>query len=133
MSQLEGKIDLKLANQVVKMEEQIAAEVERRLKKMNIGEQKVAQVEPVTSVLCEICGGPHFAMHCVATQEQVEHIHMLRQNNPYANTYNPGGKIILIYHGRTNKETSKSKDQTNIKFKVKNNYNNKALRRRNGK
>src|SRR3954463_15135597 len=31
-------------------------------------------------------------MHCVATQEQVEHIHMLRQNNPYANTYNPGWK-----------------------------------------
>src|SRR3954462_2436891 len=92
MSQPEGKIDLKFADQVVKMEEQIAAEVERRLKKMNLGEQKVAQVEPVASVVCEICSGPHFAMHCVATQEQVEQIHMLRQNNPYANTYNPGWK-----------------------------------------
>src|SRR3954470_19119981 len=92
MNQPEGKIDLKLADQVVKMEDQIAAKVERRLKKMNIGEQKVAQVEPITSVMCEICGGPHFSMHCVATQEQVEQIHMLRQNNPYANTYNPGWK-----------------------------------------
>ncbi|XP_058725613.1 uncharacterized protein LOC131596895 [Vicia villosa] len=45
MSQPQGKIDLKLADQVVKMEEQIATEVERRLKKMNIGEQKVAQEE----------------------------------------------------------------------------------------
>src|SRR3954465_13846909 len=92
MSQPEGKIDLKLPEQVVKMEDQIAAEVERRLKKMNIGTQTVAQVEPVKAVLCEIFGGPHFAMHCVATQEQVEQIHMLRQNNPYANTYNPGWK-----------------------------------------
>src|SRR3954471_19877889 len=92
VSQPEGKIDLKLPEQVVKMEDQIAAEVERRLKKMNIGTQTVAQVEPVKAVLCEICGGPHFAMHCVATQEQVEQIHMLRQNNPYANTYNPGWK-----------------------------------------
>ncbi|XP_058725897.1 uncharacterized protein LOC131597204 [Vicia villosa] len=52
------------------MEDQIAVEVERRLKKMNIGEQKVAQVEPTTPVVCEICSGPHFAMHSVATQEQ---------------------------------------------------------------
>src|SRR3954463_9665305 len=59
---------------------------------MNISEQKVAQVEPVASVVCEICSGPHFAKHCVATQEQVEQIHMLRQYNPYANTYNPGWK-----------------------------------------
>src|SRR3954466_14522933 len=92
VSQPGGKIDLKLPEQVVKMEDQIAAEVERRLKKMNIGTQTVAQVEPVKAVLCEICGGPNFAMHCVATQEQVEQIHMLRQNNPYANTYNPGWK-----------------------------------------
>src|SRR3954463_9544232 len=92
MSQPEGKIDLKLPEQVVKMEDQIAAEVERRLKKMNLSEQKVAQIEPAASVVCEICSGPHFAMHCVATQEQVEQIHMLRQNNPYANTYNPGWK-----------------------------------------
>src|ERR1051325_10156555 len=92
VNQPDGKIDLKLTEQVVKMVDQITAEVERRLKKMNIGTQTVAQVEPVQAVLCEICGGPHFAMHCVATQEQVEQIHMLRQNNPYANTYNPGWK-----------------------------------------
>src|SRR3954466_10726926 len=92
MSQPEGKIELKVPEQVVKMEDQIATEVYRRLKKMNISEQKVAQVEPVASVVCEICSGPHFVMHCVATQVLVEQIHMLRQNNPYANTYNPGWK-----------------------------------------
>ncbi|XP_050919417.1 uncharacterized protein LOC127136955 [Lathyrus oleraceus] len=43
VSQPEGIIDLKLASQVVKMEDQIAAEVERRLKKMAIDTQTVAQ------------------------------------------------------------------------------------------
>lgn len=92
VSRPEGVIDLKLANQVVKMEDQIAAEVERRLKAMNIGTQTIAQVQPTQTVNCEICGGPHFAMHCVATAQQVEEINFLKQNNPYANTYNPGWK-----------------------------------------
>ncbi|XP_050909032.1 uncharacterized protein LOC127122788 [Lathyrus oleraceus] len=43
VSQPEGIIDLKLASQVVKMEDQIAAEVERRLKKIAIDTQIVAQ------------------------------------------------------------------------------------------
>ena len=92
VNQPEGKIDLKLANQVVKMEDQIAAEVERRLKAMNLGTQTVAQVQPVPTMICEICSGPHFTMHCVATAEQVQAINYLRQNNPYSNTYNPGWK-----------------------------------------
>ncbi|XP_058741217.1 uncharacterized protein LOC131613577 [Vicia villosa] len=96
VSQPEGIVDLKLATQVVKMEDQIAAEVERRLKAMNVGTQTIAQVQPTQpqarEVTCEICGGPHFAMHCVATTQQVEEINILRQNNPYSNTYNPGWK-----------------------------------------
>lgn len=69
VSNPEGVIDSKLANQVVKMEDQIVAEVERRLKAMNIGTQTIAQVQPTQTVNCEICGGPHFAMHCVATAQ----------------------------------------------------------------
>ncbi|XP_058725715.1 uncharacterized protein LOC131597010 [Vicia villosa] len=95
VSQPEGIIDLKLANQVVKMEDQITAEVERRLKKIALDTQTVAQVQPVQpiqAVNCEICGGPHFAIHCVATAQQVEEINFLKQNNPYSNTYNPGWK-----------------------------------------
>ncbi|XP_050920163.1 uncharacterized protein LOC127137785 [Lathyrus oleraceus] len=95
VSQPEGIIDLKLANQVVKMEDQIAAEVERRLKKMAIDTQTVAQVQqvqPTHTSNCEICGGPHLTVHCVATAQQIEEIKFLRQNNPYSNTYNPGWK-----------------------------------------
>ena len=60
VSQPEGIIDLKLANQVVKMEDQITVEVERRIKKMALDTQTVAQVQPVQpiqAVSCEICGG----------------------------------------------------------------------------
>ncbi|XP_050918441.1 uncharacterized protein LOC127135854 [Lathyrus oleraceus] len=95
VSQPEGIIDLKLANQVVKMEDQITAEVEGGIKKMALDTQTVAQVQPVQpirAVSYEICGGPHFAMHCVATAQQVEEINFLKQNNPYSNTYNPGWK-----------------------------------------
>src|SRR3954463_3857588 len=95
VNQPEGLVDLKLTNQVVKMEEQIAAEVERRMKQMALEKQTVAQVQPVQpiqAVNCEICGGPHFAVHCVATAQQVEEINFLKQNNPYSNTYNPGWK-----------------------------------------
>lgn len=47
MSKPEGKLDLKLATQSIKIEHQIAAEVETRLKAMNIGTQQVAKVQPV--------------------------------------------------------------------------------------
>ncbi|XP_058764431.1 uncharacterized protein LOC131637882 [Vicia villosa] len=95
VNQPEGLVDLKLTNQVVKMEEQIAAEVERRLKQMALEKQTVAQIQPAQptqAVNCEICGGPHFAVHCVVTAQQVEEINFLKQNNPYSNTYNPGWK-----------------------------------------
>src|SRR3954469_13457288 len=92
VSQPEGMIDLKLANQVVKMEDQIAAEVERRLKKMTVETQTVAQVHPAQTVSCEICNGPHQTVYCFATPQQIEEIKFLKQNNPYSNTYNPGWK-----------------------------------------
>src|SRR3954463_984888 len=92
VSQPEGTIDLKLANQVVKMEDQIAAEVERRLKKMTVETQTVAQVQPAQTVSCEICNGPHQTVYCFATPQQIEEIKFLKQNNPYSNTYNPGWK-----------------------------------------
>ena len=92
VSKPEGVIDLKLANQVVKMKVQVAAEVERRLKAMDIGTQQVAQVQPIQVVNCEIYGGPHFSIQYVATAQQIEEIKLLKQNNPYSNTYNPGWK-----------------------------------------
>ncbi|XP_058775641.1 uncharacterized protein LOC131649921 [Vicia villosa] len=73
VNQPEGLVDLKLSNQVVKMEDQIPAEVEHRLKQMALEKQTVAQVQPaqpIQTVNCEICGGPHFAMHCVVTAQQ---------------------------------------------------------------
>ncbi|XP_058766402.1 uncharacterized protein LOC131639996 [Vicia villosa] len=100
VNQPEGLVDLKLSNQVVKMEDQIAAEVERRLKQMALEKQTVAQVQPVQptqTVNCHICGGPHFSMHCVATAQEVEEINFLKQNNPYFNTYNPGWKNHLNF------------------------------------
>lgn len=86
MSKPEGVIDLKLSNQVLKMEYRIVAEVDRRIKAMNIGTQTVSQVQATNY---EIYGGPHFSMHCVATTQQVEEINFLKQNNPYSNTCNP--------------------------------------------
>ncbi|XP_050909019.1 uncharacterized protein LOC127122775 [Lathyrus oleraceus] len=116
VSQPEGIIDLKLASQVVKMEDQIAAEVERRLKKMAIDTQTVAQVQqvqPTQASNCEICGGPHLTAHCVATAQQIEEIKFLRQNNPYSNTYIRVGKTIQISHGRINKEMCRTNHSNN--------------------
>src|SRR4051812_17088077 len=92
VSHSEGIIDLKLANQVIKMEDQIAAEVERRLKKMTVETQTAAQVQPAQTVSCEICNGPHQTVYCFATPQQIEEIKFLKKNNSYSNTYNPGWK-----------------------------------------
>ncbi|XP_058758985.1 uncharacterized protein LOC131632221 [Vicia villosa] len=53
VSQPEGKIDLKLANQVVNMEDQIKAKVGRRLKGMNLGTHTVAQVQPAQAMIAQ--------------------------------------------------------------------------------
>ncbi|XP_058756189.1 uncharacterized protein LOC131629421 [Vicia villosa] len=50
VNQPEGLVDLKLSNQAVKMEDQIAAEVERRLKQMALEKQTVAQVQPAQPI-----------------------------------------------------------------------------------
>src|SRR4051812_38266555 len=91
-SKPEGIIDLKLETSKIRVEDAIAAEVEKRLKAINIGTQQVAQVQQAQHVICEICNGPHQTVCCVATPKQVEEIKFLRQNNPYSNTYNPGWK-----------------------------------------
>ena len=67
VSKSEGVIDLKLFEQVVKMEDQVATEVERRLKAMNVSTQQISQVQTCQVMVCEICNGPHFTAHYVAT------------------------------------------------------------------
>jgi hypothetical protein len=68
-------IDLKLeTNKQVKIEEAVAAEVEKRLRALNIGAQKVAQVQQAPSEVCDICNGPHNTVHCFATPQQIEDI-----------------------------------------------------------
>ncbi|XP_050897042.1 uncharacterized protein LOC127103844 [Lathyrus oleraceus] len=91
-SKLEGVIDLKLETNKICIEDTIVAEVEKKLKAMNIGIQQVAQVQPTPTVFCEIYSGPHQTVYCFATPQQVEEIKFLKQNNPYSNTYNPGWK-----------------------------------------
>ena len=86
-------IDLKLeVNKQLKIKEAIAAEVEKKLKAMNMGTQHVAQVQQVQKVSCEICSGPHLTVKCLATPQQIEGIKFLRKNNPYSKTYNHGWK-----------------------------------------
>ncbi|XP_050909161.1 uncharacterized protein LOC127122932 [Lathyrus oleraceus] len=89
-SKPEGVIDLKPETNKICIEDTIAAEVDKKLKAMNIGTQQVVQVQPVPTVYCEICSGPHQTVYCFETPQQVEEIKFLKQNNPYSNTYNPG-------------------------------------------
>lgn len=49
------------------IEDTIAAEVEKKLKAVNIGTQQVAQVQPAPIVCCEICNGPHQMVYCFET------------------------------------------------------------------
>src|ERR1043165_1552347 len=69
-SKPEGVIYLKLeANKQLKVEETIAAEVEKKLKAMDMGTQQVAQVK---NVVCDICSGPHITVQYLATQKIME-------------------------------------------------------------
>lgn len=63
----EGTIDLKLETNKIRVEDTVAAEVEKKLKAMNIGIQHVSQLQPVQNVNCEICVGPHLTAYFVAT------------------------------------------------------------------
>ncbi|XP_058756799.1 uncharacterized protein LOC131630022 [Vicia villosa] len=89
----EGVVDFNMeTNKHVKIEEKVATEVEKRLKALNIGVQKVAHVQQTPSEACEICNGPHITVQCLATPHQMEEIKFLKKNNPYSNSYNPGWK-----------------------------------------
>lgn len=59
----EGVINPKLTTQNINLEDQVAIEVERRLKSLNIGTQHVAQVQQAQLVRFEFCRGPHFSMY----------------------------------------------------------------------
>lgn len=63
---------MKLATQSIKMEDQVFVQVERKLKAMNIGIQQVAKFQPIQVISCEIYGGPHFAMYCVAPTQKLK-------------------------------------------------------------
>ncbi|XP_050914563.1 uncharacterized protein LOC127129418 [Lathyrus oleraceus] len=71
-SKSEGTIDLNLETNKIRIKDTIAAEVDKKLKAVNIG--------------------PHLTVYCVAIVQQIEDIKFLKQNNPYSNTYNPGWK-----------------------------------------
>ena len=76
-------------NKKLKIEEVIAAEVEKKLKAMNMSTQQVARVQQVA---CEIYSGPHNIMKCLETPQKINKIKFLWKNNPYSNTYNPRWK-----------------------------------------
>lgn len=96
-SKPEGVINLKLETNKIWLEDTVAAEVEKKLKAMNIVTQQVAQVQPAQTISCEICNGSHLTLYCFATPQQIEEIKFLKQNNPYSNTYNPGWKNHLNF------------------------------------
>jgi hypothetical protein len=74
------------------LEDTVAAEVEKKLKAMNIGTQQVAQIQPAQTITCETCNGPHHIMHCFANPQQIKMIKFLKQKNTNSNTYNLGWK-----------------------------------------
>jgi hypothetical protein len=59
--------DLKLETNKIRLEDTVAAEVEKKLKSMNIGTQQIAQVLPAQASTCEICNRPHHTVYCFAT------------------------------------------------------------------
>ncbi|XP_050916073.1 uncharacterized protein LOC127131182 [Lathyrus oleraceus] len=91
-SKFEGVIDLKLETNKIRIEDTVAAEIEKKLKAMNIGTQQVAKIQSSRNVSCEICGRPHLTVYFVATAKQIQEINVLRKNNPYSNTHNLGWK-----------------------------------------
>ena len=106
-SKPEGVIDLKLeVNKQLKIKEVIAAEVEKKLKAMNMGTQQVAQVN---NVVCDICSGPHITVQCLTTPQKIEEIKFLKQNNPYSNTYNLGWKNHLNFSWKDQQQQTPQK------------------------
>lgn len=112
----EGVINLKLETNKIRIEDTIAAEVDKKLKAMNIGTHPVAQIQPVFVVCCEIYSGPHQTCYCFATPQQVEEIKFLKQNNPYSNTYNPGWKNNPNFSWKDKKGTAPQHGQYQTQY-----------------
>ena len=112
----EGVIDLKLETNKIHIEDTIAAEVDKKLKALNIGTQQMAQVQPISTVCCEICSGLHQTFYCFATPQQVEEIKFLKQNNPYSNMYNPGWKNHPNFSWKDQKGTAPQHGQYQTQY-----------------
>ncbi|XP_050877207.1 uncharacterized protein LOC127080966 [Lathyrus oleraceus] len=112
----EGVIDLKLETNEIRIEDTLATEVEKKLKAMNIGTQQVAQVQPAPTICCEIYNAPHQTVYYFATPQQVEEIKILKQNNPYSNTYNPGWKNHLNFSWKDQKGTAPQHGQYQTQY-----------------
>lgn len=115
-SKPEGVIDLNLETNKIRIEDIIAAEVDKKLKAMNIGTQSVAQIQPVPTVCCEICSSLHQTYYYFATPQQVEEIKFLKQNNPYSNTYNPGWKNYPNFSWNDKKGTAPQHGQYQTQY-----------------
>ena len=77
-SKPEGVIDLKVEANKIRLEDTVVAEVEKKLKAMNISTQQVAQIQPAQTITCEICNGPHHTMYCFATPQEIKEIKFLK-------------------------------------------------------
>lgn len=64
-SKSERVIDLKLETNKIRIEDTVAAEVEKKLNAMNTGTQRVAQIQLAQNVSYEIYGGPQLTISCV--------------------------------------------------------------------
>lgn len=63
----DGVIDLKLETNKTQLEDVVPAEVEKKLKAINIGTQQVAQIQLAQTITCEIYNEPHHTVYCFAT------------------------------------------------------------------
>ncbi|XP_050875745.1 uncharacterized protein LOC127079407 [Lathyrus oleraceus] len=115
-SKPEGVIDLKLETNKIRIEDTIAAEVDKKLKALNIGTQQMAQVQPVPTVCCETCSGPHQTVYYFATPQQVEEIKFLKQINPYSNTYSSGWKNHPNFSWKDQKGTAHQHGQYQTQY-----------------
>ncbi|XP_050875775.1 uncharacterized protein LOC127079439 [Lathyrus oleraceus] len=112
----EGVIDLKVETTEIRIDDNIAAEVEKKLKAINIGTKQVVQVQPVPTVCCKIYSGPHQTVYCFTTPQQVEEIKILKQNSPYSNTYNPGWKNNPNFSWKDQKGTAPQHGQYQTQY-----------------
>ncbi|KAL4284052.1 hypothetical protein GQ457_16G019290 [Hibiscus cannabinus] len=68
--------------------------------------QKPSDVREPKALGCNHCEGNHHATDCPVMHEQASYLgnYNRNSNNPYSNTYNPGGANIQISHGTTKVE-----------------------------